>query len=82
MPIFEYSCEACGEAFEQLVLGSSTPHCEHCGSERLKKLISAAAPPGRSAGLVRSARARAAREGHFSNYSASERSRARGVERP
>jgi putative FmdB family regulatory protein len=75
MPIYEYSCEACGATFEQLVLGSSTPSCERCGSEQLKKLISAAAAPGRSAGLVRSARAQAGREGHLSNYSRSERSR-------
>ena len=75
MPIFEYSCEVCGATSEQLVLGSSTPSCEQCGSEKLKKLISAAAPPGRSAGLIKSARAQAAREGHFSHYSPSERSR-------
>lgn len=77
MPIYEYSCETCGQTSEQLVLGSSTPICEACGSASLKKLISAAAPPGRSAGLVRSARARAAREGHFSHYTPSERSRSR-----
>ena len=75
MPIYEYSCEACGATSEQLVMGSSTPSCERCGSANLKQLISAAAPPGRSAGLVRSARAQAAREGHLSHYSPSERSR-------
>ena len=75
MPIYEFSCEACGATSEQLVLGSSTASCERCGSEQLKKLISAAAPRGRSAALVRSARAQAAREGHFSHYSPAERSR-------
>ena len=75
MPIYEYSCEACGATSEQLVLGSTTPTCERCGSEKLKKLISAAAPAGRSAGLIRSARAQAARAGHLSNYSAAEKSR-------
>lgn len=75
MPIFEFSCEACGATSEQLVLGSTTPSCERCGSEQLKKLISAAAPPGRSASLVKSARAQAAREGHLSHYAPSERSR-------
>lgn len=75
MPIYEFSCEACGATSEQLVLGSSTPTCELCGSERLKTLISAAAPAGRSKGLVRSARAQAAREGHLSHFSPSERSR-------
>jgi putative FmdB family regulatory protein len=75
MPIYEYSCESCGATSEQLVLGSSTPSCERCGSEKLTKLMSVAAPPGRSAGLVRSARAQVARAGHLSHYSPSERSR-------
>lgn len=75
MPIFEFCCQACGAMSEQLVLGATKPTCELCGSEQLTKLISAAAPPGRSKALVRSARAQAAREGHLSNYSAAERSR-------
>lgn len=75
MPIFEYECKECGSSFELLVLGASAPTCAKCGSAQLAKLISAPAPPGQSAALVRSARARAAREGHLSHYSAAERSR-------
>jgi len=41
----------------------------------MEKLLSCPAPPGQSAGIIASARAKAAREGHFSNYSPSERPR-------
>lgn len=75
MPIFEYKCSDCGQTCELLILGSSQAECAHCGSTQLTKLISAPAPKGQSGALVRSARAQAAREGHFSNYSAAERSR-------
>jgi putative FmdB family regulatory protein len=75
MPIFDFKCQDCDQTIELVVLGSSTPVCSSCGSTKLTKLISVPAPQGKSAGLVRSARAQAAREGHLSNYSASERSR-------
>ncbi|WP_269099284.1 hypothetical protein [Mangrovicoccus ximenensis] len=35
--------------------------------------MSRVAPPGKAKGILASARKQAAREGHFSNYSASER---------
>ena len=42
MPIYEYRCEKCGERVEVLVRGGgATPHCPHCGSPLLTKLISA-----------------------------------------
>ncbi|HEY6879295.1 MAG TPA: zinc ribbon domain-containing protein [Polyangiales bacterium] len=75
MPIYDFTCDACGKTFELVVLGSSEPECASCGSTKLTKLISTPAATGQSAALVRSARAQAAREGHFSNYSAAERSR-------
>ena len=75
MPIYDYTCSDCGKTCELLVLDSSAPACASCGSEKLTRLISAPAPPGRSAALVRGARAQAAREGHLSNYGKSERSR-------
>lgn len=75
MPIYDYTCDDCGTTFELLVLGSSQAECASCGSTKLTKLISAPAATGQSAALVRSARAQASREGHFSNYSAAERSR-------
>jgi putative FmdB family regulatory protein len=75
MPIYDFECGDCGKTVELLVLGSGAPECSSCGSKRLKKLLSAIAPQGRSAAFIRHARKVAAREGHFSNYSASERPR-------
>jgi putative FmdB family regulatory protein len=41
MPIFEYSCRACGHAFEALVRpGVGAPACPKCQSEELEKLLS------------------------------------------
>ncbi len=40
MPIFEYRCGDCGEAFEFLQRGKDTPECPVCGSKNLKKLLS------------------------------------------
>lgn len=44
MPIYEYSCEACGEQVEKLQKLSDAPLeiCPSCGKPALKKLISAA----------------------------------------
>ena len=42
MPIFEYVCTACGEDFEELVLGSRTDvKCPKCGSLEAQKKVSA-----------------------------------------
>ena len=45
MPIYEFSCQQCGETFEELVLGGQTNgiKCPKCGSEAVKKLMSACA---------------------------------------
>lgn len=40
MPIYEYQCKQCGHEFEQLVLGSQTPACPSCNSEKVDKLMS------------------------------------------
>ena len=40
MPIYEYSCKACGHEFETLVLGRTQPECPSCQSRDLKRLIS------------------------------------------
>ena len=40
MPIFEYSCKACGKQFETLVRTGTTPACPACQSEELERLIS------------------------------------------
>ncbi len=41
MPMYEYSCTACGNEFEELVFKEDTPvKCTKCGSDKTKKLIS------------------------------------------
>ncbi len=40
MPIFEYTCQACGREFEKLVRSGETPACPHCESTRLDKRLS------------------------------------------
>jgi putative FmdB family regulatory protein len=40
MPIFEYTCNACGNEFETLVRGSETATCPSCSSEDLAKRFS------------------------------------------
>lgn len=38
MPIYEYTCETCAEAFEALVRAKSTRvTCPKCGGKRVKK---------------------------------------------
>jgi len=42
MPLFDYMCQECGELSELLVsAGGDDPKCRTCGSENLKKLLSA-----------------------------------------
>ena len=42
MPIYEYSCEACGKSSSALLarFDSPDPSCPHCGQPRLRRLIS------------------------------------------
>ncbi len=40
MPIYEYKCGSCGEAFEKLVFGGKTPECPECGSADVIKKLS------------------------------------------
>lgn len=75
MPIHDFRCSACGQQFELLVRGSSTPACPHCASTALDKLVSLTAPQGTSKAIIASARRAAAKEGHFSHYNRSERSK-------
>lgn len=73
MPIFDYRCRSCGADFELLVRSASVPTCPRCGSQALDRQVSAPAAPGKSQGIIASARKAAAKEGHFSNYSRAER---------
>ncbi|MEI8031527.1 MAG: zinc ribbon domain-containing protein [Comamonadaceae bacterium] len=40
MPIYEYACGDCGNAFEALVRSDTTPECPTCHSTKLDKLLS------------------------------------------
>jgi len=43
MPLFEYTCKACGTQFETLVRKGDTPSCPACASEDLEKVVSGVA---------------------------------------
>ncbi|MBK1615355.1 FmdB family transcriptional regulator [Rubrivivax gelatinosus] len=75
MPIYDYRCPACNADFELLVRSSTVPQCPQCGATELERQLSRIAPAGTSAGIIKRARQAAAREGHFSNYSAGERAK-------
>lgn len=80
MPIYDFHCEQCQTTSELLVRASdcTPPTCPHCGSTRLSKQLSLPVAPGKSKDIVARARARAAKEGHFSNYTAGERRKLSG----
>jgi putative FmdB family regulatory protein len=59
IPIYEYTCQGCGESFEALVLGGEVPKCPSCGSVELDRRISL--PSVRSEG-TRSLAMRAAKK--------------------
>ncbi len=42
MPIYEYACAKCGETMEvlQKISDPAPAKCEHCGSKRLKRVMS------------------------------------------
>jgi putative FmdB family regulatory protein len=75
MPLFDYHCRACAHDFERLVSAREEPVCPGCGSNQLDKRMSVPAGPGKSKAVIASARRQAAREGHFSNFSRSEKPR-------
>ncbi|ABD85995.1 FmdB family zinc ribbon protein [Rhodopseudomonas palustris] len=73
MPLYSFHCAKCDSDVELLVGCDDKPACPHCRSKKLQRLVSRVVAPGKSGGLIKAARAQAAREGHFSNYSRSER---------
>ena len=73
MPLYSYHCKECDKDSELLVGFSAIPACPACGSEKLERLMSRPAPHGKSAGIAKTARSQAARAGHLSNFSRSER---------
>ena len=40
MPIYDFSCKACGHEFEALVRGAKQPACPECKSEQLERKLS------------------------------------------
>ena len=75
MPLYDYHCPACQAEFELLVRASTVPACPHCGATVLTRAVSRIAPAGKIEAIRASNRRQAAREGHFSNFSAAERAR-------
>jgi putative FmdB family regulatory protein len=77
MPLHDYHCTACQHDFEALVRASGpAPACPQCGSTALDRQLSRIAPHATTPGIVAAGRRAAAQEGHFSNYSAADRSKA------
>ncbi|MGB0659680.1 MAG: FmdB family zinc ribbon protein [Mangrovicoccus sp.] len=78
MPIYAYHCPSCAADFELLrsMSDTSAPVCPECGGEDATQRVSKPAAFGKSAQRLKEGRAAAAREGHFSNYSAAERKNA------
>ena len=77
MPMFDFRCATCGLTFEKIVRSDATVTCAQCGSANVEKCVSAPQAPGKTAGIIASGRRAAAAEGHFSNYSRSERAKIR-----
>jgi putative FmdB family regulatory protein len=73
MPLYDYRCDACDKQFELLVRSAEVPACPKCGTSQIQRLVSAIAPAGRAKAMARAMRSAAAREGHLSNFSRSER---------
>ncbi|MEN9416548.1 MAG: hypothetical protein RI988_168 [Pseudomonadota bacterium] len=48
MPIYEYACRGCGNAFETLVRSGTVPACPQCQSTELDKQLSVFATAGTS----------------------------------
>lgn len=45
MPMYEYVCEKCDLAFEELVTGGSVPKCPGCKSAKLRRKLSVPSSP-------------------------------------
>ncbi len=41
MPIYEYYCKACDKKFETLIRGGETAACPECGTQDVRRLLSA-----------------------------------------
>jgi len=55
MPIYEYRCQACAKrtsVFVRSMTAQVNAHCEHCGSRKLRRLISRVAVARSSSGAA------------------------------
>ena len=56
MPIFEYRCTDCGDAFEAFVTSERAPECPACHGAKLVKLLSSPGMVGSANGGAKPAR--------------------------
>jgi putative FmdB family regulatory protein len=75
MPLYDFRCKQCEAVSELLISAGSNPVCPQCGGDSLEKLLSAPNTTGKTHAFLKNARTVAAAQGHFSNYSRSERRR-------
>jgi putative FmdB family regulatory protein len=68
MPLYDFHCPTCDKNVELLVRFDATPPCPSCGSDEMRRLVSGTRAPGKSGEIIKAGRARAAREGHLSNF--------------
>ena len=73
MPLYNYHCKECDKVTELLTGFSDKPACPNCGAPNMERLMYRPAEPGKTKAIMKAARAQAAREGHLSNFSRSER---------
>ncbi|MBM4183785.1 MAG: zinc ribbon domain-containing protein [Gemmatimonadetes bacterium] len=69
MPLYEYSCKACGNAFGALVRGSQAPACPACGGRSLERRFPAPTvhSQGTHAKALKAAKKRDARQADARN---------------
>ena len=73
MPLYSYHCADCDKDSELLMRSDDTAVCPACGGAKMERLLtSRVSSYGGTRNLLSSARSRAAKEGHFSNYSRGE----------
>lgn len=75
MPIYDYHCQACGNAFEALVRGDQQPVCPQCANATPTKVVSRLAPAGKIEAIRMAHRRVAAAQGAFDNYSPSDKAK-------